>query len=751
MSALLPKLDDRRWTDLVEEGRALIPVYSPEWTDHNVHDPGITVLELLAWLAETDIFRVDRVPDRNRRKFLSLVGIRPAPPRAARAVLRIGISAGNPIVLPAGVEFTTRSARAVPFRSIEALTLVPGKIDAVQWEDASGFHDVTQAWLNGEAFLPFGPAPEPGAVFYVGLTDPLPVGVPATLFFSLAGGRTGLEERARFGEEEQMRESECRPPENPCSRSRVTPVSISDEDKRVVLRHHAVRTVWEFASAADGRWVPLDPARGEVEDSTRALTLDGAVRLRLPEPMESMKRGEVGRSLAYLRLRFAAGAHDAAPKVLDVSLNGVPAEQSVSATLALPIRVGADIPTSPLKPGDRVPLRIQLDEHGRIEKLRQEGEPDDPRFLVLDYRPPAASAEGVLPLEALWLGRGNGLPRQSLELPGAPVEVETLALFSFEGESGWWKWEDQPDLDASGPTARHFVLDAQQGVAAFGDGERGLVPSEGSLLFASYSMTQVESGNVGSGAIEKVDDSLHNRTIPNWTELKAAIASVTNPQAANGGASAEAVPHAAGRAVEMMETPVRAVTASDYERLASETPGVRLARVTAKANLHPALPCSRAPGVVTVIVLPELPRGKPSPSAGLKRAVKSFLERRRVVGTRVEVVGPTYTTVTIRARVAPEPGASAAALRSRIVEALGLYFDPLRGGADGKGWPFGRDVYRAEILGVIDAVPGVDHVLSLDLFSGSCEPECGSVCVGAVGLVASGSHEIEVLSERGAP
>ena len=184
MSALLPKLDDRRWTDLVEEGRALIPVYSPEWTDHNVHDPGITVLELLAWLAETDIFRVDRVPDRNRRKFLSLVGIRPAPPRAARAVLRIGISAGNPIVLPAGVEFTTRSARAVPFRSIEALTLVPGKIDAVQWEDASGFHDVTQAWLNGEAFLPFGPAPEPGAVFYVGLTDPLPVGVPATLFFS---------------------------------------------------------------------------------------------------------------------------------------------------------------------------------------------------------------------------------------------------------------------------------------------------------------------------------------------------------------------------------------------------------------------------------------------------------------------------------------------------------------------------------------------------------------------------------------
>jgi predicted phage baseplate assembly protein len=464
--------------------------------------------------------------------------------------------------------------------------------------------------------------------------------------------------------------------------------------------------------------------------------------------MASMKRSEVERPLAYLRLRLAAGAYDAAPKVLDVSWNGVPAEQSVSATLALPIRASADVPTSPLKPGDRVALRIQLDERGRIERLRQEGEPDDPRFLVLDYRPPTASAEGVLRLEAVWLGRGDGLPRQSLELPRAPVEAETLALFSFEGESGWWKWEAQPDLDASGPTARHFVLDAQKGVAAFGDGERGLVPSEGSLLFASYSVTQVESGNVASGAIEKLDDTLHNRTIPNWTELKTAIASITNPQAANGGATAETVPHATGRAVEMMEKPVRAVTAEDYERLARETPGVRLARVTAKANLHPALPCSRVPGVVTVIVLPELPRGKPSPSVGLKRAVRSFLERRRVVGTRVEVVGPTYTTLAIRARVAPAPGMGPAALRSRIVETLGLYFDPLRGGADGKGWPFGRDVYRAEILAVIDAVPGVDHVLSLELLGGSCEPECGSVCVGPIGLVASGSHEIDVVSAR---
>jgi len=65
----LPELDDRRWSDLVEESRALIPVLAPEWTDHNASDPGITVIELYAWLAEMDVFRANRVTDAARRRF----------------------------------------------------------------------------------------------------------------------------------------------------------------------------------------------------------------------------------------------------------------------------------------------------------------------------------------------------------------------------------------------------------------------------------------------------------------------------------------------------------------------------------------------------------------------------------------------------------------------------------------------------------------------------------------------------------
>ncbi len=76
----LPNLDDRTWNDLVEEAKALIPFYAPQWTDHNVHDPGITLIELFAWLTEMDIYQLNRIPERHRRKFLALAEIYPHPP-----------------------------------------------------------------------------------------------------------------------------------------------------------------------------------------------------------------------------------------------------------------------------------------------------------------------------------------------------------------------------------------------------------------------------------------------------------------------------------------------------------------------------------------------------------------------------------------------------------------------------------------------------------------------------------------------
>jgi hypothetical protein len=69
----LPNLDDRTWKDLAEEGRALIPAWSPEWTNYNPSDPGITLIELFAHLSEMLMYRLNRISDENRVKFLRLI------------------------------------------------------------------------------------------------------------------------------------------------------------------------------------------------------------------------------------------------------------------------------------------------------------------------------------------------------------------------------------------------------------------------------------------------------------------------------------------------------------------------------------------------------------------------------------------------------------------------------------------------------------------------------------------------------
>lgn len=76
MSLPIPNLDDRNFEDLMKEALALIPIYDKNWTNYNPSDPGITLLELFSWLSEMTIYRINRIPEENYRKFLGLLGVK---------------------------------------------------------------------------------------------------------------------------------------------------------------------------------------------------------------------------------------------------------------------------------------------------------------------------------------------------------------------------------------------------------------------------------------------------------------------------------------------------------------------------------------------------------------------------------------------------------------------------------------------------------------------------------------------------
>jgi len=90
-----PKLDDRTFNDIVEEAISMIPRYAPEWTNHNPSDPGITLIELAAWMTDQLIYRLNQVPDKNYVAFLNLLGIKLRAPRAARALTRFTLVEGT--------------------------------------------------------------------------------------------------------------------------------------------------------------------------------------------------------------------------------------------------------------------------------------------------------------------------------------------------------------------------------------------------------------------------------------------------------------------------------------------------------------------------------------------------------------------------------------------------------------------------------------------------------------------------------
>jgi len=178
-----PNLDDRRFQDIVDEAKRLIPRYCPEWTNHNLSDPGVALIELFAWMSEMILFRLNQVPDRLYTKFLDLVGITPFPPSVARTDLTFWLSTAldHPIVVPEGTEVSTAAAALgaeVVFSTTEDLVIAPPTLSASKTASAGDDQLFADVWddlrYDGSQVTCFPSDPvAPGDSWYVGFESSL--------------------------------------------------------------------------------------------------------------------------------------------------------------------------------------------------------------------------------------------------------------------------------------------------------------------------------------------------------------------------------------------------------------------------------------------------------------------------------------------------------------------------------------------------------------------------------------------------
>ena len=186
MPLVPPVLDSRTFQQLVDRALQRIPHYTPEWTDFNPSDPGVTLIDLFAWLTELMFYQLNRVPDLNYIKFLELIGLELRPAQPAVADLTF-IPQPNANVAPVLVGSQVGGqppggGQQVVFETQEGLDLIRLPLTDVRVFDGAAYADVTDAnGPGGTTYRPFGWVPQVGSALYLGFsqTDPPTTG---TLF-----------------------------------------------------------------------------------------------------------------------------------------------------------------------------------------------------------------------------------------------------------------------------------------------------------------------------------------------------------------------------------------------------------------------------------------------------------------------------------------------------------------------------------------------------------------------------------------
>src|SRR2546423_1239968 len=191
MSLPAPNLDDRRFQDIVDEAKRRITRYCPEWTDHNVSDPGVALIELFAWMTEMILYRVNQVPDRLYVKFLELVGIELFSAAPARTDLLFTLAAPSPepIRIAAGTQVGTERGQGeeqIVFMTDEDLYLVQPELAACLARGGGRYEDHSEALRLPGSVVPVFPSLRSGDALYLGFANSL-AGNLIRLYVNVAG------------------------------------------------------------------------------------------------------------------------------------------------------------------------------------------------------------------------------------------------------------------------------------------------------------------------------------------------------------------------------------------------------------------------------------------------------------------------------------------------------------------------------------------------------------------------------------
>ena len=652
MSLQVPNLDDRTFQDIVSEARSKIPLYCPKWTDYNLSDPGVTLIELFAWMVDILLYRLNQVPEKNYIKFMELMGVQlqSPDPAAVNVTFRLSAPQPEPVTIPGGTEVATvrtETQDAISYITNEDATiLLPTLLHVLTTFDDSTYYDVMDEIKNPyrETAI-FDNIPQKNNALYLGYDEDLSAHALALTIQSSIEG-IGVD------------------PSNP-------------------------PWAWEYWDKEQGKWLLL---RLET-DTTGGLNTSGQIILHIP--LNGGKRELDGRNAFWIRCRA----------------------------------------TEPL-PGQG--------EYSRSPIVRT---------LLSESIGYTVSASHGSRITYELLGESDGNPGQQFQLQNIPVLVrvhgETIEV-ETETEGEYEQWQEVGSFADSGPNDPHFTCDSVSGEIQFGpsikqpsgdERQYGKVPPAGRWIrFTSYRNGGGVIGNIGKGTITVLKSSIPY------------LATVTNFEAAKGGTDAETLESAKLRAPRVLRANTRAVTKEDYEYLALEASS-KISRAKCIAS-EDADVKNLTPGTVRLLLVPAIldntgyiTDDKLQLLPAVQEETQSYLDKRRLLTTRLELMRPEYVWVSVKLQVKVKTGADYQQLTADIEERLCRYINPLIGGPSGNGWPFGRNLSSSDVHTAIQGMTDIEYIQNVQLFpveEGKRQESTSVINISPDGLACSFQHEIIV-------
>lgn len=681
-------LNDKTYEQLLAEAVAKIPLYSKEWTNFNVSDPGMTILQNLTAFQLVQQAAIDRVSDEILLGMLRLVGCTPCSDNAAQILVQAPPEGGG--ILEKGHQLWSGD---IPFETLSTRFLQPWGLKAVYACRDESVRDLTKRIGRGmdAVAFPFGQNPKKGDSLLCLLSGTPEVGEPIYLWAQVA--------------QENLR----------------TP--FTQEDMLPVI----AEVSFEYYTA-DG-W----KAAG-VRDETAGFLRSGAIELILRDgaPTPYSVDGQTG---CAIRCVLKKAGYDRAPRLKAMAVHLFPMVQKKTRVLCESAH------------GPRVSLRGRLAKVGCFFVYCRET-PERPYVLFepQERRPghdhvwtSEETTEGCVlhlhnavcdPNDAQavrvicydeesvhWrlLGKVYGYDAQRLDLQGMThvlADSLLLLLTTQEGEGFFLRPGEE------GPDGFLYHFDEQAGQIVIDE------PGAGNLLafLAGCAVTQGKRGNLHEGS------TLEQRGGYDGTEV---LNTFFSPVPGRFGSTLETVSELKERfCKELMECAV-AVRAEDYEALVRRVPGLCIHKVKAVVDSEK--------NEVRIVVKPYAEQERPQLTSAYLHSIRAYLEPYRMLTTRVELCQPQYALIGVRAVVSAK--GDAAQIRTKIHEVLQVYLDDSAGVRS-----FGETLYFHQVYQLLTQLAYVEMVDELTLYPQNryAVQQGSDISLRADALSCAGNIEIQV-------